>query len=227
MILRQCRSQISPLEFGIWFFMIWAISSGSIADYIDLSEFAEWAKTDQGSDYLNPGYDSIMSAQLQSLLNRFFEMKVGSEAESDSAYCAGAGDPIRVECGVFHDYWDCGDELLLHSKHHCWHNPSSAQEVFELIPASAARQLRDKRFENLATLFTQAVAQICQIVETPYNIYFDQALNCVRVLTRVLPFLLEKGAYIHAMVHAFCVAPFCSRSQSLSFPTLRIFGVDP
>ena len=30
-------------------------------------------------------------------------------------------------------------------------------------------------------------------METPYTIYFDQALNCVRVLTRVLPFLLEKG----------------------------------
>jgi hypothetical protein len=82
------------------------------------------------------------------------------------------------------DFWD---EL--------WKIPSSAEEVFELIPPSAARTLRDDRFENLATLFTQAVAQLCQIVETPYSIYFDQALNCVRVLTRVLPFLLEKGAY--------------------------------
>jgi hypothetical protein len=74
-----------------------------------------------------------------------------------------------------------------------WKIPSSAEEVFELLPAVAARKLRDDRFENLATLFTQAVAQLCQIVETPYNIYFDQALNCVRVLTRILPFLLEKG----------------------------------
>ena len=80
------------------------------------------------------------------------------------------------------DFWD---EL--------WKIPSSAEEVFELMPAEAARRLRDERFENLATLYTQAVAQLCQIVETPYNIYFDQALNCVRVLTRVLPFLLEKG----------------------------------
>jgi hypothetical protein len=74
-----------------------------------------------------------------------------------------------------------------------WKIPSSAEEVFELISADSARQLRDNRFENLATLFTQATAQLCQIVETPYNIYFDQALNCVRVLTRILPFLLEKG----------------------------------
>ena len=76
-----------------------------------------------------------------------------------------------------------------------WKIPSSAEEVFDLLPPRAARQLRDERFENLATLFTQAVAQLCQIVETPYNIYFDQALNCVRVLTRVLPFLLEKGEF--------------------------------
>lgn len=74
-----------------------------------------------------------------------------------------------------------------------WKIPSSADEVFELLTPSNARRLRDERFDNLATLFTQATAQLCQIVETPYTIYFDQALNCVRVLTRVLPFLLEKG----------------------------------
>mmetsp|Transcript_17460 Transcript_17460/g.25220 ORF Transcript_17460/g.25220 Transcript_17460/m.25220 type:complete len:781 (-) Transcript_17460:88-2430(-) len=74
-----------------------------------------------------------------------------------------------------------------------WKIPSSGEEVFELISPEAARKLRDDRFDNLATLFTQATAQLCQIVETPYNIYFDQALNCARVLTRILPFLLEKG----------------------------------
>lgn len=74
-----------------------------------------------------------------------------------------------------------------------WKIPSSPEEVFELISPRAARKLRDEKFDNLATLFTQATAQLCQIVETPYNIYFDQALNCVRVLTRILPFLLEKG----------------------------------
>ena len=74
-----------------------------------------------------------------------------------------------------------------------WKIPSSSEEVFELLTPTAARRLRDDRFDNLATLFTQATAQLCQIVETPYTIYFDQALNCVRVLTRVVPFLLEKG----------------------------------
>lgn len=90
-----------------------------------------------------------------------------------------------VEIDVSPDDANFWDEL--------WKIPSSPEEVFELIPPQAARQLRDERFDNLATLFTQATAQLCQIVETPYNIYFDQALNCVRVLTRILPFLLEKG----------------------------------
>ena len=74
-----------------------------------------------------------------------------------------------------------------------WKIPSSPDEVFELLTPKNARLLRDTRFENLATLFTQATAQLCQIVETPYTIYFDQALNCVRVLTRIVPFLLERG----------------------------------
>mmetsp|Transcript_319 Transcript_319/g.449 ORF Transcript_319/g.449 Transcript_319/m.449 type:complete len:843 (-) Transcript_319:174-2702(-) len=90
-----------------------------------------------------------------------------------------------IEQDVSPDNAEFWDEL--------WKIPSSAEEVFELISPEAARLLRDEKFDNLATLFTQATAQLCQIVETPYSIYFDQALNCVRVLTRVLPFLLEKG----------------------------------
>mmetsp|Transcript_12112 Transcript_12112/g.18396 ORF Transcript_12112/g.18396 Transcript_12112/m.18396 type:complete len:835 (+) Transcript_12112:156-2660(+) len=90
-----------------------------------------------------------------------------------------------IEQDVSPDNAEFWDEL--------WKIPSSAEEVFELISPEAARLLRDQRFDNLATLFTQAIAQLCQIVETPYSIYFDQALNCVRVLTRILPFLLERG----------------------------------
>lgn len=28
-------------------------------------------------------------------------------------------------------------------------------------------------------------------METPYPVYFDQALNCARILSRILPFMLE------------------------------------
>jgi High-temperature-induced dauer-formation protein len=115
-----------------------------------------------------------------------------------------------IELDVSSDDAEFWDEL--------WKIPSSAQEVFELIPPEAARRLRDDRFENLATLFTQATAQLCQIVETPYNIYFDQALNCVRVLTRILPFLLEKGWSIIVCVLSY--HPFGS-----GFSTLLTVGL--
>lgn len=79
-----------------------------------------------------------------------------------------------------HDFWD---EL--------WKLDTTAEDVFELITPDDVRHLRRERPENVVTLFTQATAQLCQIVHTPVPMYFGQALNCVRVLTRVLPFLLE------------------------------------
>ncbi|GMI36274.1 hypothetical protein TeGR_g2701, partial [Tetraparma gracilis] len=72
-----------------------------------------------------------------------------------------------------------------------WKLGTSVEEVFQVLTPTKIRSIRARQFPNLTTLFTQAVAQLCQIVETPYNIYFDQALNCVRVLTRLVPFLLE------------------------------------
>ncbi|GMH53489.1 hypothetical protein TrRE_jg12480, partial [Triparma retinervis] len=63
--------------------------------------------------------------------------------------------------------------------------------VFSVLSPTSIRLLRRSHFSNLSTLITQATAQLCQVVETPYSIYFDQALNCVRVLTRLLPFVME------------------------------------
>jgi len=80
-----------------------------------------------------------------------------------------------------HDFWD---EL--------WKLDTTAEDVFELITPEDVRHLRRERPENVVTLFTQATAQLCQIVHTPVPMYFGQALNCVRVLTRILPFLLEE-----------------------------------
>jgi hypothetical protein len=79
-----------------------------------------------------------------------------------------------------HEFWD---EL--------WKTVLTVEDIFELISADDVRKIIATRPENMKTLFTQAVAQLYQVVETPYPIYFDQALNCSRVLARVLPFLLE------------------------------------
>lgn len=72
-----------------------------------------------------------------------------------------------------------------------WKTPLSAEEIFEVMSPEAVRSLISQRPGNLQTLFTQAVAQLYQVVETPYPIYFDQALNCARILSRLLPFILE------------------------------------
>ena len=82
-----------------------------------------------------------------------------------------------------HDFWD---EL--------WKTPLSTEDIFSLISPDAVRKLIVERPSNLQTLFTQAVAQLYQVVETPYPVYFDQALNCARLLARLVPFMLENTA---------------------------------
>ena len=84
----------------------------------------------------------------------------------------------------------------------------SIQEIFQLLPVESVREAIDSRRPNVVTLFTQAVAQLYQVVETPYPVYFDQALNCSRVLARVVPILLEKeDKHIRDMFWARQVAP--------------------
>ncbi|KAG4049515.1 hypothetical protein PC123_g15209, partial [Phytophthora cactorum] len=74
-----------------------------------------------------------------------------------------------------------------------WRIPTVAEEIFTLIQPDDVRMLRHQQPENLATMLKQAVSQIVQIVDTPVPKYYQQALNCVRVLTRLVPFILEEG----------------------------------
>lgn len=72
-----------------------------------------------------------------------------------------------------------------------WRIPTVAEEIFTLIQPDDVRMLRRQQPENLATMLRQAVAQLVQIVDTPVPKYYPQATNCVRVLTRLVPFVLE------------------------------------
>uniref|UniRef100_M4BPB3 HID1 domain-containing protein n=1 Tax=Hyaloperonospora arabidopsidis (strain Emoy2) TaxID=559515 RepID=M4BPB3_HYAAE len=74
-----------------------------------------------------------------------------------------------------------------------WRIPTVAEEIFTLIQPDDVRMLRHQQPTNLATMLSQAVAQLVQLVETPVPKYYQQALNCVRVLTRLVPFILEEG----------------------------------
>ena len=72
-----------------------------------------------------------------------------------------------------------------------WKTTLTVEEIFELVQPDDVRKLISDHPNNLKIMVTQAVAQLYQVVETPYPIYFDQALNCARILARLLPFLLE------------------------------------
>ncbi|RLN79306.1 hypothetical protein BBJ28_00025279, partial [Nothophytophthora sp. Chile5] len=74
-----------------------------------------------------------------------------------------------------------------------WRIPTVAEEIFTLIQPDDVRMLRHQQPKNLATMLRQAVSQIVQIVDTPVPKYYPQAINCVRVLTRLVPFILEES----------------------------------
>lgn len=89
-----------------------------------------------------------------------------------------------------HEFWD---EL--------WRSTLTTEEIFETITSDDVRKMIQDQPENMRVIFTQAVAQLYQVVETPYPIYFQQALTCARILARILPFLLESNSpYIRELL---------------------------
>ena len=81
-------------------------------------------------------------------------------------------------------------------------NPSVA-EIYSEISPTLARKLVTKQPNNTKRLFKQAVAQISQVVEMEANpIYFQQSLSCVRILAKLMPYLLEiqsKSEYVQRL----------------------------
>ena len=90
-----------------------------------------------------------------------------------------------------------------------WKSPVTGQDIYELIRPSDVRKITTTCPGNVQILLSQSIIQIFQVVETPYPVYFDQALTCIRMLTRVLPIFLEDGADI-----------LRSQSQGLKFDVL-------
>ena len=83
---------------------------------------------------------------------------------------------------------------LLVARDELWRLPMTEEEVFELVSPADVRRLRRDKPSNLLTLVDTAVCQLCLVVQRPSPAYFGHALNCVRILTRTLPFLLEQVA---------------------------------
>ncbi|GAB6030879.1 cell wall bioproteinsis protein [Chamberlinius hualienensis] len=73
-------------------------------------------------------------------------------------------------------------------------NVQSVQDVFTLIPAAEIRALREESPSNLATLCYKAVEKLVRAAETSCSLQKEQlvVLNCVRLLTRILPYIFEE-----------------------------------
>jgi hypothetical protein len=79
-----------------------------------------------------------------------------------------------------------------------WTLPSSADEVFEGISPADIRSIKQQNPGNLAILLHKAVGQLSAWIQRTSTVpdskashEFVSALNCVRLITRILPFLFE------------------------------------
>ncbi|XP_050351316.1 protein HID1 isoform X2 [Nymphalis io] len=71
---------------------------------------------------------------------------------------------------------------------------TNVQDVFALVPGAEIRALREESPNNLATLVYKAVEKLAKIVDSSCRTQREQqtALNVARLLTRVLPYMLEE-----------------------------------
>lgn len=78
-----------------------------------------------------------------------------------------------------------------------WELPESAEDVFTLFSAADIRRTRDAHLENLETLILAVTSRLFALrhhtsFPDPEVVPERDALNCIRILTRVLPFIYEK-----------------------------------
>lgn len=71
---------------------------------------------------------------------------------------------------------------------------SSVQDIFTLVPPAEIRALREELPSNLATLCNKLVDRLQVAAEYSCQTQRDQtaAINCVRLLTRLLPYIFEE-----------------------------------
>nr|XP_022916431.1 protein HID1 [Onthophagus taurus] len=72
-------------------------------------------------------------------------------------------------------------------------NVNNVQDIFTLVPAPEIRALREEAPSNLATLCYKAVEKLVKAVDNSCRTHHEQQtiLNCVRLLTRILPYIFE------------------------------------
>ncbi|TFB04536.1 Ubp5-interacting protein ftp105 [Trichoderma ghanense] len=78
-----------------------------------------------------------------------------------------------------------------------WELPESSEDVFSLFSPNDIRRTRDNALENIETLIQALISRILSLRHHPSFPDPEHAperdiLNCIRVLTRILPYLYEK-----------------------------------
>ncbi|XP_063917758.1 protein HID1 isoform X2 [Zophobas morio] len=76
-------------------------------------------------------------------------------------------------------------------------NVTNVQDIFTLVPAAEIRALREDAPSNLATLCYKAVEKLVKAVDSSCRTQHEQqtVLNCVRLLTRILPYIFEDSEW--------------------------------
>ena len=77
--------------------------------------------------------------------------------------------------------------------------PESAEDVFSLFSPADVRRARDASFANIEALLTSIISRLITLrhlpaFPDPELAPAKETLNCIRILTRVLPFLYEADA---------------------------------
>lgn len=78
-----------------------------------------------------------------------------------------------------------------------WRQPESANDIFTLLTASDIRNTRDLHIENLETLLSAIISRLTYLYNNTAFPSIEiapakEVLNCLRILTRILPFIYEK-----------------------------------
>lgn len=76
-------------------------------------------------------------------------------------------------------------------------NLCEISDVFALVTSAEIRKLRQEQPENLATLCYKATERLVKAVDSSCRTATEQqtVLNCVRLLTRIIPYIFEDSEW--------------------------------
>lgn len=77
-----------------------------------------------------------------------------------------------------------------------WQLPDSQEDIFNLFSPTDIRKIRDEAFNNLETLILSVTSRLFSLAQhpsfpSPEAAPEREALNCIRILTRLIPYIYE------------------------------------